>query len=304
VLWPSGAISVSVDSDGRSWLLYDNGSSGHNYIGRLEERRVAMPTEVPAPADYVAAGDNVIWVVFRGAGGTGASRLTAVDARTGQVAMESLEQVALRSAVVSHDGLYVETVDPTGEHVALFGLNGGRIVAQGSVDVAGAGQMAVTQEGHVWVASWVTAAQLTELVPNGGSLERGVTVDGPDSIYGPTGAASTGDSLWASDRKRIISLTPKDLATCVSCAEGLRLDATDYPSAVVTAGDGSVFVATLFDGIAYYSAENVQHGGSAPDETLDESYAPDLSPDPSGGVDYVDRHDRLIRWDPARAESR
>ena len=315
VLWPSGTVWVSADSDGRRWLLYNNGSVGHYYVGRLESGRVAMPREVPGPADYVVAGDNVIWVVGEGPGGSAPSRVSAIDTRTGTVATVTFGQ-DLSLATTVGDSLYVDVLDNSSgtDSVDRVDLDNGVIGITASVPVPAAGVIATSQQDHVWVQS---STGLVELIPTPTGVDKGVTVGWGGDVYGPTGDKDSmgSDSLWSFDGDRLIGLTPTLLLQGSSVAQGWRLNVAGKPTAVATAADGGLYVAVsqpskygkqvgLQTGLAYYSAQDVQGPGTAPTATLAGVQTTAIVADPAGGVDYLDDQGQLLRWDPTAAPAR
>ena len=309
VLWPTGAVWVSSDSDGRRWLMYVQ--NDQTYVGQVSAGGVDHATKVEGPADYVVAGDNLIWVVGAGVAGDDMSRLTAIDTRTGDVVTSALPHEYLSYAVAVDDQIYVDRSDATGGHVDLFGLRNAVIESVASAPVSKPGEIALSQKGHVWVRS---DKKLVELVPSRDGFQPGATVDWPGEIYGPTGSDSAGDSLWAYDG-RIIGLAPENLLGCLSCAEGWRINVAGPPSAVVTDTHGGLFAAVpevtpearqagFLYGLYFYPPEDVHGPGTITGPSLEGTVAQSLVANPAGGVDYVDDLGRLMHWDPAAAGAR
>lgn len=311
VLSSQGAVWISTDSDGHAWLLEQNPAiSDQYYVAQVGPNGPGKGFNVPGPADYVVASDNVIWVVGAGVAGDDMSRLTAIDTRTGDVVTLALQHQYLSFAGAVDDGLYVDRTDATGGHVDLFELRSGDIESVQSTPVSSPGEIASSEKGHVWVRS---DKKLVELIPKTDGFQSGATVEWPGEIYGPTGADSLGDSLWAYDG-RIIGLTPKNLLGCLSCAEGWRINVAGPPTAVVTDKDGGLFAAVPevtpearqagFEyGLYFYPAKLVHGAGAISGPSLKGAVARSLAADPAGGVDYVDDLGRLMHWDPAE-ESR
>lgn len=294
-LWDTGAIWASTAPDGQRWLLFSTGTD--YYVGEVRSDGSSHGFKIEGPADYVVAGDHVVWVIGGGDGGSTMSRLTALDPRTGDVQTRAFEQSLLSFAVTSKDDLYVDRTDSTGGHVDLFSLSGGQIQADWSRTVANPQEIGLTAKGHVWVQS---GRKLIEL-PSGPGSVPGTTVDWSGDVFGP---ASPDDSLWAYDGDRLIGLTPKNLLAGVSVAEGYRLSVTGKPIAVVPAAGGGLFVATDRDRIDYYSPQDVQGSGTSHTADLLGVRVITMTADPAGGVDYVDDQGRLIHWDPSAVPAR
>lgn len=301
VLWTNGAVSVSDASDGTPWLL---SSTDHgDYVNQLGDSRLRAGYKVQSPADHLIAGDNVIWVIGNGDGAGTMSRITAVDPSTADVSTSTFSSRTFGAAAVVGDTLYVTTTDGVDRMDAVNGIQ------QRLATVASPGEIAASQNGHLWVRSG--SSKLVELVPTQTGMNVGATVDWSGDVYGPMGADSNDDDLWAYDG-RIIGLTPKNLLGCVSCAEGWRLSVGGRPASVVTAKDGSVFAAVpvassagkkagLDAGVYYYSPQSVHSGGGSSDAQLFGVDAVEVVADPNGGVDYLDQNGALYRWNPTTA---
>lgn len=301
VLWTNGAVSVSDDSGGTPWLL---SSSGHgDYVNQVGGGNLREGFKVQSPADYLVAGDTVIWVVGNGDGAGTMSRITALDPSTGALSTSTFSARTFGDAAVVGDTLYVTTSDGVDRMDAVNGIQ------QRLATVPAPGEIAASQNGHLWVRSG--SNKLVELVPTQTGMNVGATVDWPGDVYGPTGVDSNGDDMWAYDG-RIIGLTPKNLLGCISCAEGWRLSVGGRPSSVVTARDGSVFAAVpqasaagkragLDAGVYYYSPQSVHSGGGSSDGQLFGVAAVAVVADPRGGVDYLDQNGALYRWNPTVA---
>jgi hypothetical protein len=304
-LWPQGAVSVAGLPNDEPWLLRDH-PGGDFYVAQVGPDGPGEGFIVPAPATYVAPGQNVEWVVGS-SGGTG--RVSVVDNATGHVSTMTFDGAITSSPVVVGDALYAIVTNGAGVAVSRFSLSGDGIDQSKSLSIDGATEIALTAKQHPWV---LAGTKLIEVVTSANSLSTGSTVDWSADIYGP---AEPGDSLWAYDGDRLIGLTPKYLTGCVSCAEGYRLTLDARPAAVANSADGGLFAAIFYpsavgaaagpnDGIYDYLAQDVRGAGRVTGPRLFGVRAVALAADPNGGVDYVDDQGALNRWDPAAAASR
>jgi len=286
------AVDVSAAPGQQPWELVNHGA-GQYSIGHPGDSP-AQFYDVEGPAQQIYAGARVVWVV-------GSTRVTGVDTSTGGTTTDTIDSGTFGDAAVVDNTLYVVKGDQVERHTLIGGAN------LSSVGVARAGEIAASQKGHLWVQSG--SNKLVELIPTETGTTVGATVDWTGDVYGPTGADSTGDDLWAYDGDRLIDLMPKSLLGCVSCAEGWRLGVAGRPVAVATADDGGVFVAVsqpstagqqagLEDGIYYYAPHDVHGDGGTSGPTLFGVNAVALAADPNGGVDYVTDQGQLKHWDP------
>jgi len=299
VLWNLGAVSVSTDSDGQPWLLFNNGSEQHEYVGRLDEvGRVADPTEVPAPADEILAGDDVIWVIgTETVDGTPSSRVTAIDAATHDVTTDVYDSVSLGSAVTVGDSLYVTARDAEGGGVDRLDLSADAVEIAAAKSMPNAVELVATGDHHVWVHA---GEHLVELIPSPRGFDVGETVTwGSGPLVGPGRSVA----VWAYDG-RLIELSPAMLAAGTSVAEGARVPVPGRPHAALQTRDGVLYVAVDSAGLYAYSSSSVLGDGNTETRSLEGVQVVTMTADLSGGVDYVDDQGRLIHWDPQFAESR
>ena len=306
--WPRGAVEVA-DSPGQgapSWVLIrDNGKT---FISPIDPNMQVERTTVQEPADYVAPGTTVEWV----AGSSGGTvRVSAVNNAGPKVRSLTFSGSVVSAPVVVGEGLYVLTSDGQSTFVRHFVLSNDGIDQSQPLVLDGVTEIAATGTDHVWVQG---RQKLYEVITTGNALREGSAVDWSGDIYGPTGTNPATDDLWAYDGSRLIDLTPASLRSCVSCAEGYRINVAGRPAAVSSADEGSFDSGSLFvavsqastgsqqaginTGIGYYSASDVQGDGSGPTDTLFGIEVTSLVADGAGGVDYVDDLGRLQHWDP------
>jgi hypothetical protein len=296
-LWTASAAWATTDSSGRRWLLYaDNGQS---YVTQLSGG-TDKPIAVQSPADYIVAGDHVIWVIGSGSGAPGDNRgrITAIDTSTGKTAELEQPQVSY-GAAVDHS-LYVTESDTSGAYVARIDFDGNRLDDVGEVVLRGAQEIVASGRGHVWVH---VGDQLTELTLSSRGFTTGKSVQwGTGALYAPTLPLSGQDGIWAYGG-RLIALDPSALSGCVSCAEGDRVFVPGHPSAVTETKDG-LFVAVPGSGLLYYSPDALGSGSTPVTASIRDVQVVSLTADPVSGVDYVDGQGNLIHWDPAAAGAR
>jgi hypothetical protein len=285
-------VDVSAAPGQQPWVLIGHGSDRYS-IGQPGDSP-GQSFDVKGPAQRLYAGDRVVWVV-------GSTRVTGVDTSTGDFTTSTIDSGSYGDAATVGDSLYVTQ----GDQIERMTLIGGSVT--NSVGVVKAGEIAASQQGHLWVQSG--SNKLVELIPTKWGMTKGATVDWTGDIYGPTGADSTGDDLWAYDGDRLIALAPKNLLAGVSVAEGWRLGVAGRPVAVATADDGGLYVAVsqpsaagqqagLGDGIYYYAPGDVHGDGGSSGPTLFGVNTVALAADSSGGVDYVTDQGQLKHWDP------
>ena len=300
IWWPRGAVDVadSAAPGAPSWVLVRD--TDKTFIAPIDPNGLEERYAVPEPADYVAPGGAVEWVV--GTDGTANTvSVSALNNADQKVTSTTLSGDVVTAPAVVGDSLYVLVSDFGTTSVRQFRLSNDGIDQSQPLAIAGAAEIAATSKGHIWVA---TADNLVEVLSSGNTLSAGSSVDwrGGD-IFGPMGVDSHGDDMWAYDGERIIGLTPKYLTSCVSCAEGYRLDVDTEPSAVATANDGGLYVLVPGSSIYVYPAANVQGDGVRADETLPATGVSSLVAGHSDGVDYVDDLGRLQHWDPQLSAS-
>jgi hypothetical protein len=297
-LWPSGAVSSATDSSGQRWVLYKEGE--HNYLQPIGNTGVDKLTSVQGPADYLVAGEGVLWVVGTASGEPGdtRSRITAINTDTGNSA--TIEQTQLSGAAASGHSLYVIESDASGAYVARIDFDSTGMGDTGEVVMPGAQEIVATAQGHLWVHA---DGRLVELTPTQRGFITGESVDwGSGAVLAPTLPRSAGDGVWADDG-RLIALTPSALAGCVSCAEGDRVFVSGHPSAVVETHDG-LFVAIPGSGIDFYAADVLASGNTPVTASLRGVETVSMVAGPDTGVDVTDSQGRLFHWDPAGARAR
>lgn len=303
--WSHGAVSIAspYPRDGaRPWILVkDNGSP--TAIAPVDPNGLTGSIPVEDPADYVVAGDTV-WTVGTD-GSVGTVRVSAVDPVGDTVTVRPFTGAVEAVPAAVGNSLYVLTADNASTSVRRFVLSSDGIDESQPLEIDGATEIAATSKGHVWV---LAGQKLSEVITNGQSLSAGSTVDWSGDIYGPMGADSHGDDMWAYDGDRLIGLTPKYLSGCVSCAEGYRINVSGRPVAVATADDGGLFVAAGQKGsdqvtgavndLYFYAPQDVQGAGQLSGSLLHGANVVAMAADPSGGVDYVNVRGELDHWDP------
>jgi len=303
VLWPSGAIWTST-ADRQQWLLYTSGSD--YYVGRVADGSVHEPVKVQLPADYVVTGENVVWVVGGGDGGSAGSRLTAIDTRTGDVVTRAFDHVQLSYAATAHDSLYVVQSDATGQAVDRVDLVDGAVSVVASSPFDQPEEIVTTSDDHVWVH---TAKHFVELIPDPAGFHQGATARWDGQLNGPAGL-----SVWTYADNRLDCLDAVHEDAAPSLSQGCRLSMGGDVGQAVGSVDTGLFVSIVGGlhgasdvGIAWFDSNDVQAKDSAPwgpTAYLSGVQAITMARDPSGGVDYVDDHGQLVHWDPAGAGSR
>jgi hypothetical protein len=283
----SGARWVGTAPADDPWGLVNSGE-GNYYVTQVGGGVNGQAEVVSGPANYVVPGIGVAWVVGSDATSS-TSRVSAVTAAG--VVTRVFDSATLGSGVVVDHSLYVRT----GAAVERMDVSNDAIEVSATIPVASIGEVAASQKGHVWVQSGTN--KLVELLPTATGMKTGVTVEWTGDIYGPTGRDSSGDDLWAYDGDRLIGLTPSNLQAGVSVAEGWRITVAGRPTAVATDTNGGLFVA-VNKGIYYYPPKDVQGSGMITEQPLAVSGVTSMAADPNGGIDYVDDHGQLSRWDP------
>jgi len=294
--WPSGAESVAGPyprNGAPLWVLIKDTDT--TVIGPVNPNEMSESYPVSEPADYVVPAQGVEWVVGTDHG-SNTVRVTALDNGSNGVSTLTVSGSVVNTPTAVGDSLYLLTSEASSTFVRHFVLSNDGIDQSQPLVLDGATKIAATSKGHVWVQG---RQKLYEVITTGNAVREDSAVDWSGDIYGPTGVNSNGDDLWAYDGDRLIDLLPKNLLSCVSCAEGWRINVAARPTAVVTGEDGSLFVATT-TGIYFYSAQDV-HGSGTYGAPLPVSGVTSMAADPSGGVDYVTPQGELDHWDPQGA---
>jgi hypothetical protein len=297
-LWTDNATWATTDSSGRRWLLYSDG--GQSYVTQLSGG-TDKPIAVQSPADYIVAGNNIVWVI--GSDNTtsegGRSRLTAIDTRDGTVATLP-EGSPFGNAAVAGDTLFVIDNDAEQFIDEVDYVSGAVQISSSDRTTSHVREIVATSRQHVWLHS---GSQLVEVLSKQGEMHPGQRVDwGEGPLLAPTLPRSGADGIWAYDG-RLIALTPSALASCLSCAEGARVTVPGTPSAVVETRDG-LFVSVPGSGLSFYSPDSLGSGNTPVTASLPGVQVVSLIADPASGVDYVDGQGNLIHWDPAAAGAR
>lgn len=292
-LWTGTAVWASTSPSGQRWLLYNDG--GQDYVTRVSGK-TEKPVAIAASADYLLAGDNVIWTVGDGGAGQSVSRIAALDVRTGQVRIRTFDPGQhLSFGAVIGDYLFVDVSDGSGDHVDALYADGDQIKTYASRPEPHAAEM-VLDGGAIWVHA---GDNLQELFVSERGIDVGPRVPwGSGQIFAPALPRSAGpQGIWAYDGSRLIGLMPSALSQCVSCAEGDRVTVPGKPSSVVEEKDG-LYVAVPGSGLYFYSADALGSGATPVTASIKGVQVITLTADPVGGVDYVDDQGNLIHWQP------
>lgn len=303
--WPSGAVDVadSAAPGAPSWVLVKG--SNATFIAPVDPNGLEQRFAVPEPADYVAPGGGVEWIV--GTDHTNNTvRVSAINNAADGVTSKIFSGSVVSAPAVVGESLYLLTSGDAGTVLQRYVLGSDGIDQSQPLAIDGATEIAVTETGHLWVR---TDAHLVEVVVSPNQLTAGTSVGWGGDIYSRAGYVQPTDSLWSFDGDRLIDLTPMFLLQGSSVAQGYRLNVAGRPSGVTNGDDDSLYVAVaqasaygkqagLETGLAYYSAQDVHWEATAPTQTLQGVVATSLVADGHGGVDYVDDQGQLEHWDP------
>lgn len=289
----------SVASDGlgsTSYVLVDwKVSSGASYVAMLSGGKLTHRVTLEPPADYLIADGDIAWVIGNDTE-KGESRISAVSVATENKATITNPGRILGATVAFHS-LYALVSLPDGSEVDRYQTDAsGGLGLVGSTAVADATRIVTDGEGAVWVQ---TESHLVEL-SSADQTVRTVEWSGDSPLYGPV----VPEGVWVYDG-RLIGLSPANLASGVSVAEGARLPVSGRPVAVVSTPDGGVYYAVTAPGggagtgVFYYSAASVRRGDATkPVASLPGVAVTGLAVDPKGGVDMTREGGRLERWQP------
>lgn len=298
----SGAQWVAGAAGEQPWLLMKDEQG--TYVGQVGRDLSAERVPVDDQSSRLAVGQHEVWVW--GTNGSGTAGMVTVIPSSGPAHELAVRGQVLGVGAVSSDALYVISHGDAGVGVYRYELTPHGI-ATSKLELPVVNNVVATADGDVWAQS---GTKLVEVTSSGTSMRKGLVVDwGTGALLGATtGSNEEGrDGLWADDG-RVIGLSPKLLAGCVSCAEGYRVPAAGRPGAIAEPSQGGLYISVVevrgpgwqgHDdiGLYYYSPASVK-GNTEITASLDDVRATSLAADPNGGVDYVDDQGHLNHWDP------
>lgn len=301
-LWPGGAQWVAGAAGEQPWLLMKDAQG--TYVGQVGSNLTSARVPVDDQSSRLAVGQHEVWVWGTNASGT--TGMVTVIPSSGPAHELAVRGLVLGTGAVSDDALYVISHGEAGAAVHRYELTSAGIETS-TLQFSVISNVVATGDGDIWVQS---GSKLVEVLPNETSMRKGLVVDwGTGALLGATTGSNKEDrsGLWADDG-RVIDLSPKLLAGCVSCAEGYRVPAAGRPGAVAEPSQGGLYLSVdevrapgwqgyKNIGLYYYSPASLQ-GNTEITSALTGVRAMAIAADPNGGVDYVDDQGQLNHWDP------
>jgi len=336
---PSPSASPVPSADARGVTVWDTdavaATSGGGYLWELRQGHAPQAQEIVKldptthhqlgiwkiahSGESIGYGGDVIWVWTHSTHGgdmvtLGQGLVQAVDLATGTVGsyaigpLDAMDEVAMLPNTQTGDALAA-----IGSSIRQLQLENGTIRVLGTMPLPGGdsggtsyGPIVSTQAGNYWVFD---AGHLLQLDVRTGPFDELKLREQPsDSVPWDGSLVGTAgpDSVWTYDGSRLVSLTPSLLHQGASVAQGDRIPVPGYPVAVVSDGNGGIYVSVedtqvpipgARPGLYHVTAAAIARGDGVVGSTPALADVPtQLAPDGHGGVDFVTVDGAAEHW--------